>query len=185
ALHELVGDAPPQHRPGCVHQLREVVVQLVVRDPLAMVAAPVQRHVDSEGQEAHGADVPRRSRRRETSGRWPSADAPQLRDVAGSGIATFRKESRATTLRSVACGMLRDVSLLPHGRAPAHTRAHACARLGPENIPQDPATSRKACRDGHLGCGMWCGMLVEASRTSGTAARNSRELLGAELDNAW
>ncbi len=30
-------------------------MQLVVRDPLAMVVAPVQRHVETEGQEAHGA----------------------------------------------------------------------------------------------------------------------------------
>lgn len=33
-----------------------VVMQLVVRDHLAMIVAPVQRHVECEGQQSHGAE---------------------------------------------------------------------------------------------------------------------------------
>src|SRR5512142_661491 len=55
-LHQLVGPAPEQHRPSPVHQAGPPAEHLVVGDPLAVVATSVQRHVEREGQEAHGAD---------------------------------------------------------------------------------------------------------------------------------
>src|SRR6185436_13130813 len=56
ALHHLVGDAAPQHRPALVHEAGVEVVCLVVGDPLAVVDTSVQRDVDGEGQESHGED---------------------------------------------------------------------------------------------------------------------------------
>src|SRR5690242_6119480 len=53
-LHQLVGVAPEQHRPALIHELRPIVVQLVVHDSLGVIDAPVQSHVETEGEEAHG-----------------------------------------------------------------------------------------------------------------------------------
>ena len=55
SLHQLVGVAPEEHRPALIHELRPIVVQLVVHDPLGVIDAPVQSHVETEGEEAHGA----------------------------------------------------------------------------------------------------------------------------------
>ena len=57
ALHHLVGDAAPQHRPALVHEAGEEGVCLVVGDPLPVVDTSVQRDVDGEGQESHAASL--------------------------------------------------------------------------------------------------------------------------------
>src|SRR5204863_6454611 len=54
ALHHLVGDATPQHRPALVHEAGEEGVCLVVSDSFLVVDATVQGDVDTEGQESHG-----------------------------------------------------------------------------------------------------------------------------------
>src|SRR3954447_21298458 len=54
SLHELVSVAPEEHRPALIHELRPIVVQLVVRDRLGVIDAPVQSHVETEGEDAHG-----------------------------------------------------------------------------------------------------------------------------------
>src|SRR5262249_31205690 len=54
ALHHLVGDAAPEHRPALVHEAGEESVCLVVGDSFLMVDAAVQGDVDTEGQESHG-----------------------------------------------------------------------------------------------------------------------------------
>src|SRR6185369_5894305 len=64
ALHHLVGDATPQHRPALVHEPGEEGVRLVVGDSFLVVDATVQGHVDTEGQESHGALRPGYSKRR-------------------------------------------------------------------------------------------------------------------------
>src|SRR4029077_9424874 len=53
ALHHLVGDAAPQHRPALVHEAGEEGVCLVVGDSFLVVDAAVQGDVDTEGQESH------------------------------------------------------------------------------------------------------------------------------------
>lgn len=53
ALHHLVGDATPQHRPALVHEAGKECVCFVVSDPLLVIDAPVQRDVDAEYQESH------------------------------------------------------------------------------------------------------------------------------------
>src|SRR6267378_1030734 len=55
ALHHLVGDTAPQHRPALVHEAGEERVCLVVGDSLLVVDAAVQGEVDAEGQESHAA----------------------------------------------------------------------------------------------------------------------------------
>src|SRR6478735_7953396 len=54
ALHHLVGDAAPQHRPALVHEAGEEGVCLLVGDSFLVVDAAVQGDVDTEGQESHG-----------------------------------------------------------------------------------------------------------------------------------
>src|SRR5215472_10788780 len=54
SLHQLVGVAPEEHRPALIQELCPIVVQLVVHDPLGVIDAPVQSHVETEGEEAHG-----------------------------------------------------------------------------------------------------------------------------------
>jgi hypothetical protein len=49
ALHHLVGDAAPQHRPALVHEAGEESVCLVVGDSLLVVDAAVQGDVEAEG----------------------------------------------------------------------------------------------------------------------------------------
>lgn len=49
ALHHLVGDATPQHRPSFVHETSEEIVCLVVGDSLPVVDATVEGDVDAEG----------------------------------------------------------------------------------------------------------------------------------------
>ena len=56
ALHHLVGDAAPQHRPVLVHETGEEVMGLIIGDALAMIDTPVQCDVDGEGQKSHGED---------------------------------------------------------------------------------------------------------------------------------
>lgn len=53
-FHHLVGDTPEEHGLGPVHEAGEVLVQLGVSDPLAVVDTAVQRDVDGERQLAHG-----------------------------------------------------------------------------------------------------------------------------------
>src|SRR5215468_4402843 len=53
ALHHLVGDATPQHRPALVHEAGEEGVRLVVSDSFLVVDATVEGDVDTEGQESH------------------------------------------------------------------------------------------------------------------------------------
>src|SRR5690606_37050493 len=48
---------PEEHRAALIHELGPIVVQLVVRDPLGVIDAPIQRHVETKGEEAHGADL--------------------------------------------------------------------------------------------------------------------------------
>src|SRR6185295_14217667 len=57
ALHHLVGDAAPQHRPALVYQAGEEGVCLVVGDSFLVVDAAVQRDVDAEGQKSHAASL--------------------------------------------------------------------------------------------------------------------------------
>src|SRR5512141_428677 len=57
ALHHLVGDAAPQHRPALVHEAGEEGVCLVVGDSLLVVDAAVQCDVDAEGQQSHAASL--------------------------------------------------------------------------------------------------------------------------------
>src|SRR5881394_3308131 len=54
SLHQLVGVAAEEHRPALIHELRPIVMQLVVHYPLSVIDAPVQGHVETEGEEAHG-----------------------------------------------------------------------------------------------------------------------------------
>src|SRR5262245_25425042 len=54
ALHHLVGDTAPEHRPSLVHEAGEESVCLVVGDSLLVVDATVEGNVDAEGQESHG-----------------------------------------------------------------------------------------------------------------------------------
>jgi hypothetical protein len=56
ALHHLVGDAAPQHRPDLVHEAGEEGVCLVVGDSLTVVDATVEGDVDAEGQESHSSE---------------------------------------------------------------------------------------------------------------------------------
>src|SRR6516225_9172871 len=62
-LHELVGPAPEEHRSRRVHHPRPVAEHLVVGDHFSVVATPVQRNVEREGQKPHGADSIPRTRR--------------------------------------------------------------------------------------------------------------------------
>src|SRR5499433_607889 len=65
SLHQLVGVAPEEHRPALIQELCPIVVQLVVHDPLGVIDAPVQSHVETEGEEAHGVGFyEKRSHRR-------------------------------------------------------------------------------------------------------------------------
>src|SRR5215204_4867336 len=57
ALHHLVGDAAPQHRPALVHKTGEEGVCLGVGDSLLVVDAAVQGDVDAEGQEPHAVSL--------------------------------------------------------------------------------------------------------------------------------
>jgi hypothetical protein len=68
ALHHLVGDAAPQHRPVLVHEAGEEGVCLVVGDSFLVVDAAVQRYVDTEGQEPHGVLRSRYATSRSPSG---------------------------------------------------------------------------------------------------------------------
>src|SRR5256885_15620832 len=54
SLHQLVGVPPEEHRPALIHEMRPIVVQLVVHDALGVIDAPVQSDVETEGEEAHG-----------------------------------------------------------------------------------------------------------------------------------
>ena len=54
ALHHLIGDATPQHRPCLVHEAGEEHVCLVVGDALPVIDATVEGDVDAEGQKSHG-----------------------------------------------------------------------------------------------------------------------------------
>src|SRR5688572_23599788 len=72
ALHHLVGDAAPQHRPALVHEAGEEGVCLVVGDSFPVVDAAVQGDVDTEGQESR--DVPR--------SRYPSRRNDQIFVIA-------------------------------------------------------------------------------------------------------
>src|SRR6188474_3209684 len=58
ALHHLVGDAAPQHRPALVHEAGEEGACLVVGDSLLVVDAAVQGDVNAEGQESHAGSLP-------------------------------------------------------------------------------------------------------------------------------
>ena len=55
ALHHLVGDAPPQHRPAFVHEAGEEGVRLIVGDSLPVVDAAVQGDVEAEGEKSHAS----------------------------------------------------------------------------------------------------------------------------------
>src|SRR5262249_3437485 len=57
ALHHLVGDAAPQHRPALVHEAGEEGLCLVVGHSLLVGDAAVQGDVDAEGQESHAASL--------------------------------------------------------------------------------------------------------------------------------
>ena len=66
------------HRPGLIHGLGPIVLQLVVRDPLRVVDAPVQSHVETEGERAQGVGFHAR--------RAGSAAAGFLRDHASKDV---------------------------------------------------------------------------------------------------
>src|SRR6185312_3019210 len=68
ALHHLVGDAAPKHRPALVHEAGEEDVCLVVGDSFLVVDAAVQGDVDTEGQESHGVLRSRYATSRSPSG---------------------------------------------------------------------------------------------------------------------
>ncbi len=53
ALHHLVGNAAPKHRPSLVHKAGEESMCLVVGDTLLVVDATVQGDVEAEGQKSH------------------------------------------------------------------------------------------------------------------------------------
>src|SRR5262249_3394195 len=67
SLHQLVGVAPEEHRPALIHELRPIVVQLVVHDPLGVIDARVQSHVETEGEEAHGVGFYEKRAQRDSS----------------------------------------------------------------------------------------------------------------------
>ena len=54
ALHHLVGDAAPQHRPALLQEAGEEGMSLIVGDSFLVVDAAVQGDADAEGQESHG-----------------------------------------------------------------------------------------------------------------------------------
>src|SRR3954471_21709743 len=54
SLHQLVGVAPEEHRAALIHELRPIVVQLVVHDRLRVIDAAIQSDVETEGEETHG-----------------------------------------------------------------------------------------------------------------------------------
>src|SRR5262249_44966594 len=74
ALHHLVGDAAPQHRPALVHEAGEEGVCLVVGGSLLVVDAAVQGDVDAEGQESHAGSLSHtnlpRKQKRPYAARW-------------------------------------------------------------------------------------------------------------------
>ena len=76
ALHHLVRDAAPQHRPGLVHEAGEEGVCLVVGDSLPVVDATVEGDVDAEGQDSHGG---------ESIASWADRWTVTCRDEARSG----------------------------------------------------------------------------------------------------
>src|SRR5262245_24767868 len=81
SLHQLVGVAPEEHRPALIHELRPMVVQLVVHDPLGVIDAPVQSHVETEGEEAHGVGFyQKRSQRAAARAKGPENRRPEGTD---------------------------------------------------------------------------------------------------------
>jgi len=68
ALHHLVGDPTPKHRPGIIHKAGEESVGLVVGYTLMVVDAAVQGNVDAEGQYPHASSISHTMRR--TLGRF-------------------------------------------------------------------------------------------------------------------
>src|SRR5690606_2683799 len=79
-----------------VHQLREVVVQIVVSDPRLMIVTPVQRHIESKSQNTHPQRLSRQqpkagtseSARRSRAYNNPTTTRPRQ----ARGSATFRRE---------------------------------------------------------------------------------------------
>lgn len=57
ALHHLVSDAAPEHRPVLVHEAGEENMRLIVGNPLLVVDTAVQGDVDAKGQESHVTSV--------------------------------------------------------------------------------------------------------------------------------
>ena len=96
ALHHLVGDAAPQHRPALVHETGEEGVCLVVGDSFLVVDAAVQGDVDTEGQESHGVLRSRYATSRSPSG---SKGARPIREVltlcrlTGCRLAALRRHN--------------------------------------------------------------------------------------------
>src|SRR5882757_4902900 len=87
SLHQLVGVAPEEHRPALIHELRPIVVQLVVRDRLGVIDAPVQSHVETEGEEAHGVEFYEKRAQTEGAKFWLSVLTDLLHAVAAIRLA--------------------------------------------------------------------------------------------------
>src|SRR5882724_9212959 len=109
ALHHLVGDATPQHRPALVHEAGEEGVCLVVGDSLLVVDAAVQGDVDAEGQKSHGVLRSRYATRRSAvwlqpiaaSFRWRTIGAESASSGSATRCATGMRVPRAVATSSV------------------------------------------------------------------------------------
>jgi hypothetical protein len=99
-LHQLVGITPDEHRTALIHELRPIVVQLVVHDPLGVIDAPVQSHVETEGEEAHGVGFYERPNAQATE---PSTQCPTpVVRFSGAPVARFRYSAGAVQLHVAA-----------------------------------------------------------------------------------
>jgi hypothetical protein len=74
-------------------------VQLVVRDCLGVIDAPVQSHVETEGEEAHGGDSTKNAPSAQQPG---SIDAmPQLDSASGATAASILEPRNGVHAHSV------------------------------------------------------------------------------------
>src|SRR5687767_12091840 len=116
SLHQLVGLAPEEHRPALIHELRPIVVQLVVRDRLGVIDAPVQSHVETEGEEAHGVGFYEKRAQRAAYVETPSTPwrfASSRASRAAAEIDRIFAPGRCTTKRAPPSRVLLSASISP------------------------------------------------------------------------
>src|SRR5580765_1387227 len=112
ALHHLVGDAAPQHRPALVHEAGEEGVCLVVGDSLLVVDAAVQGDVDAEGQESHGVLRSRYATRRSAVWLQPIAASFRWRMI-GAESASSGSATRCATIMRVPRAVATSSTVIP------------------------------------------------------------------------